>query len=317
MKKILIAGAAGQIGTELTGVLRGRYGRENVIATDVRVPSDSSLSSDGIFDILDVTDQNQITRLMQKYEVGTIYHLAALLSATGESRPNLAWKVNVNGLYNMLEAARQYKCALFFPSSIGAFGPTTPKDNTPQDTIMRPNTMYGITKVAGELLCDYYYKRFGVDIRGLRFPGLISHVAVPGGGTTDYAVSIFYEAIKHRKFTCYLSSDTCLDMMYMPDALRAMIELMEADPSYLIHRNAYNVTAMNFTPKEVAEEIRKYIPEFEIEYEIDPVRQAIADSWPNYMDDSCARQEWGWKPEYDLSKMTKEMITVLSKKLSG
>lgn len=317
MKKILIAGAAGQMGTELTTALRGRYGRENVIATDVRMASDSSVSSEGIFDILDVTDQNQITRLMQKYEIGTIYHLAALLSASGESRPNLAWKVNVNGLYNMLEAARQYKCALFFPSSIGAFGPTTPKDNTPQDTIMRPTTMYGITKVAGELLCDYYFKRFGVDTRGLRFPGLISHVAEPGGGTTDYAVSIFYDAIKHRKFTCYLGSDTCLDMMYMPDALRAMIELMEADPSHLIHRNAFNLSAMNFTPKEVAEEIRKYIPEFEIEYEIDPVRQAIADSWPNYMDDSCARQEWGWKPEYDLSKMTKEMITVLSKNLSG
>jgi nucleoside-diphosphate-sugar epimerase len=317
MKKILIAGAAGQIGTEFTGVLRGRYGRENVIATDVRMPSDASLSSEGIFDILDVTDPNQITRLMQKYEVGTIYHLAALLSATGESRPNLAWKVNVNGLYNILEAARQYQCALFFPGSIGAFGPTTPKDNTPQDTIMRPTTMYGITKVAGELLCDYYFKRFGVDTRGLRFPGLISHVAEPGGGTTDYAVSIFYDAIKYRRFTCYLKPDTCLDMMYMPDALRAMIELMEANPTRLLHRNAFNLTAMNFTPAELTREIQKHIPEFEIEYEIDPVRQAIADSWPNYMDDSCARQEWGWKPEYDLPRMTKEMIEVLSKKLLG
>jgi len=317
MKKILITGAAGQIGTELTTALRGRYGHENVVATDVRMPSDSSLSSEGIFDILDVTDQNQITRLMQKYDVGTIYHMAALLSATGESRPNLAWKVNVSGLYNMLEAARQYKCALFFPSSIGAFGPTTPKDNTPQDTIMKPNTMYGITKVAGELLCDYYCQKFGVDTRGLRFPGLISHVAEPGGGTTDYAVSIFYDAIKYRRFTCYLKPDTCLDMMYMPDALRAMIELMEADPSRLIHRNAFNLTAMNFTPAELTREIQKHIPEFEIEYEIDPARQAIADSWPNYMDDSCARQEWGWKPEYDLPRMTKEMIEVLSKKLLG
>jgi nucleoside-diphosphate-sugar epimerase len=317
MKKILITGAAGQIGTELTETLRKRYGRENVIATDVRMPSDSSLSSDGIFDILDVTDQNQITRLMQKYEIGTIYHLAAVLSATGESSPNLAWKVNVNGLYNMLEAARQYRCSLFFPSSIGAFGPSTPKNNTPQDTIMRPTTMYGITKVAGELLCDYYFKRFGVDTRGLRFPGLISHVAEPGGGTTDYAVSIFYDAIRYKKFTCYLRPDTCLDMMYMPDALRAMIELMEAEPASLIHRNAYNLTAMNFTPAEIAAEIEKHLPDFEIEYEVDPVRQAIADSWPDYMDDSAARQEWGWRPEYDLPRMTKEMIEVLIRKLLG
>ena len=317
MKKILITGAAGQIGTELTEDLRKRYGRENVIASDVCMPTEPGLSSDSIYDILDVTDSNQITRVMQKYEVGIVYHLAALLSASGESRPNLAWKVNVNGLYNILEAARQYQCALFFPSSIGAFGPNTPKDNTPQDTIMKPNTMYGITKVTGELLCDYYYKRFGIDTRGLRFPGLISHETEPGGGTTDYAVSIFYDAIRYRKFTCYLKPDTCLDMMYMPDAVRAMIELMEANSSGLIHRNSFNLTAMNFTPAEIAEEIRKHIPEFEIEYEIDPVRQAIADSWPNYMDDSCARQEWGWKPEYDLPRMTKEMIEVLSRKLWG
>ncbi len=317
MKKILITGAAGQIGTELTEALRARYGRENVIATDLRLPADLSLSQNGIFDTLDVLDTNQITRLMQKHEIGTIYHLAALLSATGESSPNLAWKVNVNGLYNMLETARQYKCALFFPSSIGAFGPNTPKDNTPQDTIMRPTTMYGITKVAGELLCDYYFKRFGVDSRGLRFPGLISHVAEPGGGTTDYAVSIFYDAIRYKKFTCYLRPDTCLDMMYMPDALRAMIELMESEPALLIHRNAYNLTAMNFTPAEIAAEIEKHLPDFEIEYEVDPARQAIADSWPNYMDDSCARQEWGWRPEYDLPRMAKEMIEVLSRKLLG
>ena len=316
MKKILITGAAGQIGTELTSALRDKYGRENVIATDVRLPQDSSLKHDGIFDLLDVLNPHQITRLIQKYDVSTVYHLAALLSASGESRPNLAWQVNVNGLYHILEAARQYRCVLFFPSSIGAFGPTTPKNNTPQDTIQRPDTIYGVTKVTGELLCDYYHKRFGLDTRGLRFPGLISHVTEPGGGTTDYAVSIFYDAIKYKRFTCYLKPDTRLDMMYMPDAIRAMIELMEAEGSKLIHRNSFNVTAMNFTPQEICKEIKKYIPEFEIEYEIDPVRQAIADSWPNYMDDSSARQEWGWRPEYDLPKMTKDMIEVLSKKLS-
>jgi len=252
---------------------------------------------------------------MQKYEVGTVYHLAAVLSATGESRPNVAWQVNVNGLYNILEAARQYHCSLFFPSSIGAFGPSTPKDGTPQETIQRPDTIYGVTKVAGELICDYYHKRFGLDTRGLRFPGLISYVTEPGGGTTDYAVSIFYDAIKYQKYTCYLKPETCLDMMYMPDAIRAMIELMEADGSKLAHRNAFNVTAMNFTPAQIASEIKKHIPKFEIEYEIDPVRQAIADSWPNSMDDSAARKEWGWKPQYDLAQMTKEMIEVLSKKL--
>jgi nucleoside-diphosphate-sugar epimerase len=316
MKKILITGAAGQIGTELTSALRDKYGRENVIATDVRLPQDSSSKPDGIFDLLDVLDAHKITRVMQKYEIGTVYHLAALLSASGESRPNLAWQVNVNGLYHILEAARQYRCVLFFPSSIGAFGPTTPKNNTPQDTVQRPDTIYGVTKVTGELLCDYYYKRFALDTRGLRFPGLISHVTEPGGGTTDYAVSIFYDAIKYKRFTCYLKPDTRLDMMYMPDAIRAMIELMEAQGSKLIHRNSFNVTAMNFTPQELGKEIKKHIPEFEIEYEIDPVRQAIADSWPDYMDDSAARNEWGWRPEYDLPKMTKDMIKVLSKKLS-
>lgn len=315
LKKILITGAAGQIGTELTAALRERCGRANVIASDIRVPSDEGLRHNGWFEFLDVLDPHPITRVMQKYEVGTVYHLAAVLSATGESRPNVAWQVNVNGLYNILEAARQYHCSLFFPSSIGAFGPSTPKDGTPQETIQRPDTIYGVTKVAGELICDYYHKRFGLDTRGLRFPGLISYVTEPGGGTTDYAVSIFYDAIKYQKYTCYLKPETCLDMMYMPDAIRAMIELMEADGSKLAHRNAFNVTAMNFTPAQIASEIKKHIPKFEIEYEIDPVRQAIADSWPNSMDDSAARKEWGWKPQYDLAQMTKEMIEVLSKKL--
>jgi nucleoside-diphosphate-sugar epimerase len=252
---------------------------------------------------------------MQMHEIGTIYHLAAILSATGESRPGVAWQINMNGLYNMLEAARQYQCSLFFPSSIGAFGPLTPQDNTPQDTIQRPDTIYGVTKVAGELLCDYYHKRFGLDTRGVRFPGLISYETEPGGGTTDYAVDIFYQAIRHKKYTCYLKTDTWLDMMYMPDAIRAMIQLMEADGSGLVHRNAFNLTAMSFTPKMLADEIRKHIPEFAINYDIDHVRQAIADSWPNSMDDSCARSEWGWKPEYDLARMTQEMIDLLSRKL--
>lgn len=317
MKTILISGALGQIGSELTIALRKRYGDGNVIATDIRMPTDRVLRDSGPFEFLDVLDENHITRVMQQYRIDTIFHMGAILSAIGESRPNVAWRINVGGLYNMLEAARQYKCALFFPSSIGAFGPSTPKDSTPQDTIMRPKTMYGVTKLAGELLCDYYFQRFSVDTRGLRFPGLISYETEPGGGTTDYAVAIFFEAIKHKKFTCYLRGDTSLDMMYMPDAIRAMIELMEADPDRLIHRNAFNLTAMNFTPEVLAAQIRQAIPEFEINYDVDPIRQAIADSWPNYMDDSAARQEWGWKHQYDLPRMTKDMIEVLSTRLKG
>jgi nucleoside-diphosphate-sugar epimerase len=313
MKQILVTGAVGQIGSELVMALRKRYGNEKVIASDIRMPEDKELLESGPFETLDVLDPNNITRMMQLHEIGTVYHLAAVLSAIGESRPNVAWQINMNGLYNFLEAARQYHCSMFFPSSIGAFGSSTPLDGTPQDTIQRPDTMYGVTKVAGELLCDYYHKRFNLDTRGLRFPGLISYVAEPGGGTTDYAVSIFYEAIKHKKFTCYLRQDTYLDMMYMPDALRAMIELMEADPSKLKHRNAFNVSAMHFTPDQLAAEIRKYIRGFEIDYDIDPIRQGIADSWPNYMDDSCATKEWGWKPEYDMPKMVKDMIEKLSK----
>ncbi|MBK7142078.1 MAG: L-threonine 3-dehydrogenase [bacterium] len=317
MKKMLVTGAIGQIGSELVSALRTRYGAEMVVATDIRMPTDKELRDGGPFEFLDVTDSNHITRVMSIHEIGTIYHLAAVLSAVGESRPNIAWQINMNGLYHLLEAARQYKCQIFFPSSIGAFGPGTPQDNTPQDTIQRPDTMYGVTKVAGELLCDYYFKRFTVDARGVRFPGLISYVAEPGGGTTDYSVSIFYEAIRHKKFTCYLRPNTYLDMMYMPDALRAMIQLMEADGSKLIHRNAFNVSAMSFTPDMLAAEIRKHIPSFVMEYEIDPVRQAIADSWPNSMDDSAARKEWGWKPEYDLKSMTTEMLKEISAKLQG
>jgi nucleoside-diphosphate-sugar epimerase len=312
MKQILVTGAIGQIGSELTATLRNRYGNDLVVATDIRMPSNIELRDGGPFEFLDVLDPNHITRVMQMHNIGTVYHLAAVLSAIGESRPGVAWQVNMNGLYNLLEAARQYQCSLFFPSSIGAFGPSTPKENTPQDTIQRPDTIYGVTKVAGELLCDYYHKRFSLDTRGVRFPGLISHETEPGGGTTDYAVDIFFQAIKHKKYTSYLRANCSLDMMYMPDAIRAMIELMEADDSKLKHRNAFNIAAMNFTPDKLAREIRKHIPEFTIDYEVDPVRQAIADSWPDYMDDSAARAEWGWKPEYTFERMVEDMIENIS-----
>jgi nucleoside-diphosphate-sugar epimerase len=315
MKTFLVTGAVGQIGSELTVALRKKYGEDCVIATDIKMPSDPELRDSGPFEFLDCLDPHHITRVMQIHNVDTIFHLAAILSAVGEIKPNMAWQVNINGLYNILEAARQYKCSLFVPSSIGAFGPSTPLDNTPQDTIQRPETMYGVTKVAGELLCDYYFKRFGLDTRGVRFPGLISHKTEPGGGTTDYAVEIFYDALKHGTYTCYLREDSSLDMMYMPDALDAMINLMEADPANLVHRNAFNVTAMNFTPADLAREIQKHIPAFEIDYKIDPVRQEIADSWPNYMDDSAARKEWGWNPAYLIDTMTTDMLEQLSRRL--
>ena len=315
MKRILITGAVGQIGSELTVALRDRYGAEHVVASDIRVSENPALEDGGPFVILDVLSTEQIARVMQEFRIDTVYHLGAILSATGEANPAKAWRVNMDGLYHMLEAALEFGSAVFFPSSIGAFGPSTPQDNTPQDTIMRPQTMYGVTKLAGELLCDYYFKRFGIDTRGLRFPGLISYETEPGGGTTDYAVAIFFEAVKHKRYTCYLKPDTSLDMMYMPDAIRAMIELMEADPRRLVHRNAFNVTAMSFTPAKLAAEIRRRIPDFVMEYSIDPVRQAIADSWPNSMDDSAARKEWGWAPEYDLPRMVSVMLEAVSQKV--
>ncbi|KPK77834.1 MAG: UDP-glucose 4-epimerase [Phycisphaerae bacterium SM23_30] len=315
MKKILVTGSAGQIGSELTMALRERYGNDRVVAGGRKTKPSAKLRESGPFEIVDCTDIKAVEKVVKRYEIDTIYHLAALLSAVAEARPQLAWDVNINGLYNVLEVAREYKCAVFTPSSIGAFGLSTPQDNTPQDTIQRPNTMYGVTKVAGELLCDYYYKRFGVDTRGVRYPGIISNVTLPGGGTTDYAVEIFYEAIKHKKYTCFIKEGTKMDMMYMPDALKAAFDLMEADPGKLKHRNAFNVTAMSFAPEEIAAEVKKHIPEFTMDYKVDPVRQAIAESWPNYMDDSVARREWGWHPEYDLPAMSKDMIKVLSEKL--
>jgi len=317
MKRILVIGAVGQIGSELTMALRKRYGNDDVIAAGHKTKASNKLLESGPFVYLDCRKYNDIEKSVKKYRVDTIFHLPAILSAAAEVNPQLAWDVNVNGLYNVLEIARDYDCALFAPSSIGAFGLTTPLDNTPQDTIQRPNTMYGVTKVAGELLCDYYYQRYGVDTRGLRYPGLISYETLPGGGTTDYAVEIFYAAIKEKKYTCFLKEGTYLDMMYMPDAINSAIKLMEADPEKLKHRNAFNVTAMSFAPDHLYAEIKKIIPEFTMDYRVDPVRQAIAESWPNYMDDSVAREEWGWKPEYDLSAMTKDMLEKLSRKLLG
>ncbi|MDZ7263318.1 MAG: L-threonine 3-dehydrogenase [candidate division KSB1 bacterium] len=312
---ILVTGALGQIGSELTVELRKVYGTDQVIASDIKPNPNGNVQTAGPFHILDCLDAGKLAEIVKQYRINTIYHLAAVLSAVAESRPQLAWQVNITGLYNVLEVAREYHCSVFTPSSIGAFGPTTPPDRTPQDTIQRPKTMYGVTKVAGELLCDYYFYRFGLDTRGLRYPGLISYQTLPGGGTTDYAVEIYYEAIKNRKYTCYLKKGTFLDMMYMPDALHAAISLMEADPKRLKHRNAFNVTAMSVDPEAITCAIQKHIPEFRITYQIDPVRQAIADSWPNSLDDSAAREEWGWQPKFTLETMTSDMLAKLTVKL--
>ncbi|MGG3467187.1 L-threonine 3-dehydrogenase [Neobacillus pocheonensis] len=314
MKRILITGALGQIGSELTMKLRDIYGPDNVIATDIK-KNDSEAAQSGPFEILDVTDLKKMVGIAKKYKVDTVMHLAALLSATAEEKPVFAWNLNMGGLMNALETARELKAQFFTPSSIGAFGPSTPKDDTPQDTIMRPTTMYGVNKVAGELLSDYYHQKFGVDTRGVRFPGLISYVALPGGGTTDYAVEIYYEAVKNGKYTSYIDKGTYMDMMYMPDALKAIIDLMEADASKLIHRNSFNVSSMSFDPEEIAASIAKYIPGFKIAYNVDPARQMIADSWPNSIDSSAAKEEWGFKFDYDLDKMTKDMIDKLRQKL--
>jgi nucleoside-diphosphate-sugar epimerase len=315
MKKILITGAAGQIGSELTVALRRRYGDGNVIACGHKTKPDAKLLDSGPFAYFDIRDFSALVTIVKSHKVDTIFHLAGILSAVAEENPQLAWDINMTGLTHVLEVARTCRCAVFFPSSIGAFGPSTPPDNTPQLTIQRPQSMYGISKVSGELLCDYYFQKFGVDTRGLRFPGLISYETRPGGGTTDYAVEIFYAAIKQKKYRCFLKKGTRLDMMYMKDALRAAITLMEADPARLITRNAFNVTAMSFAPEDIFAEIKKSIPDFTMTYEVDVLRQAIADSWPNKMDDSEARKQWGWQPEYDLVTMTKEMINKLSEQI--
>ena len=316
MRNILVTGALGRVGSELVPALRDRYGADRVVASDNRTMP-TGAAAEGPFEHLDCTRVEHVLDVIRRHDVGTVYHFAALLSADAEERPDLAWNVNVGGLYAVLEVARQSRSALFLPSSIGAFGPTTPRDGTPQDTAQRPTTLYGVTKVVGELLCDDYARRFGLDTRGLRLPCLVSQELPRGGGTTDYAVEIFHQAIRHRHFTCRLKPDTRLDMMYMPDAIDAIIGLMEADPARLIHRNAFNVTAMNFTPDRLAEEIRKHIPKFAIDYDVDPGRQAVADSWPRSVDDSAARAEWDWSPAYDLESMTRDMLEKLGARLDA
>ncbi|MFC3041228.1 L-threonine 3-dehydrogenase [Virgibacillus xinjiangensis] len=312
MKKILVTGAAGQIGSELVQKLRRTYGEANVLATDIREPVEGI--GDGPFEQVDVTDADRLHEVAKEFQADSLMHLAALLSAKAEVVPKFAWDLNMGGLVNALEVAHELDLKLFTPSSIGAFGPTTPQDHTPQDTIQRPTTMYGVNKVAGELLCDYYHQRFGVDTRGVRFPGLISYVTPPGGGTTDYAVEIYYEAIKKKSYTSYIGKGTKMDMMYMPDALDAIVQLMEADPAKLIHRNAFNISAFSAAPEDFARSIQNHIPEFEMKYEVDPVRQKIADSWPNSIDSSAAQQEWGFHVDYDLDKMTKDMLEKVKQK---
>ena len=315
MKNILIIGSTGQIGTELTMALRKHSPNGNVVAGYIPAqPPTEMLKETGPCEIVDITNAQQIADVVKKYQVDTIYNLAALLSAVAEAKPQLAWQIGMGGLFNVLEVARETGAAVFTPSSIAAFGPGTVKDMVPQDTVQRPQTMYGVTKVSGELLSDYYHKRFGVDTRSVRFPGLISNVTLPGGGTTDYAVDIYYAAVREGKFTCPLKPGTYMDMMYMPDALRATIELMEADPTKLIHRNSFNLASMSFEPTEIIAEVKRLVPELEVKFEIDELRQSIADSWPNSMDDSCARAEWGWKPEYDLRAMSEDMVLKLCQK---
>ncbi len=314
MKNILVIGSVGQIGSELTMELRKRYGNSNVVAGYRSTKPTGDLLESGPAEVVDATNIQQIADVVKRYKIDTIYNLAAILSAVGESKPLVAWNIGIGGLMNCLEVAREFNCALSTPSSIGAFGASTPLDNTPQDTIMRPGTMYGVSKVSGELLSDYYHKRFGVDTRSVRYPGIISNVTLPGGGTTDYAVEIYYEAVKNKKYTCPLGAGTFLDMMYMPDAIEAGIDLMEADPAKLIHRNSFNVTAMSFDPEIIAAEIRKHIPDFVMDYDVEPMKQGIANSWPNNMDDSCARREWGWNPKWNLEKMTSDMLRAIREK---
>ena len=316
MENILIIGATGQIGSELTMELRRRYGNNHVVAGYI-IGSEpkGELKESGPSEVVDVTDGEMIASVVKKYHIDAIYNLAALLSVVAESKPKLAWKIGIDGLWNVLEVARENGCAVFTPSSIGSFGPSTPHVGTPQDTIQRPQTIYGVSKVTTELLSDYYFHKYGVDTRAVRFPGLISNITLPGGGTTDYAVDIYYSAVRGEKFVCPIKQGTLMDMMYMPDALNAAIKLMEADPARLVHRNAFNIASMSFAPETIFEAIKKEIPSFEMEYNPDPLKQSIAESWPDSMDDAGARAEWDWKPEYDLESMTKDMIVKLRARL--
>jgi len=314
MKKILVTGAVGQIGSELTMALREKFGNDNVLATGRKTKPSETLLNSGPFEFIDIAKRETVEKVVKDYDIDTIYNMAAILSAVGEKNPQLCWNVNINGLYNIFDIALEHKMTrVFVPSSIAVFGPETPKENTPQETVLKPTTMYGVSKVAGELLGDYYFKKFNLDVRGLRYPGIISSETLPGGGTTDYAVEIFYEAIKNKKYTCFVKEDTALPMMYMPDCIKASIDLMDADISRLKHHCDFNLTAMSFSAGELADEIKKHIPEFECEYKPD-FRQDIADSWPSSIDDSAAQEEWGWKPKYNLSAMTRNMIKILKKR---
>ena len=316
MKNILVIGSTGQIGSELTMKLRTGIPGSLVVAGYIpgAEPKGVLLES-GPAEVADVCNAKQLAAIVDKYDIDTIYNLAALLSAVAERLPLKAWDIQMNGLLNILEIAREKNVAVFTPSSIGSFGESTPKVGTPQDTIRRPSSMYGVTKVATELLSDYYHFKYGVDTRSVRFPGLISYTTLPGGGTTDYAVEIYYAAVKGEEFVCPIAAGTYMDMMYMPDALDAAVAIMQADPSKLVHRNSFNIASMSFDPEGVAAAIRKYIPDLKMRSEVDPVRQHIADSWPDSMDDSCARAEWGWAPKYGLDEMTRDMIENLKKKL--
>lgn len=316
MKNIFVIGSTGQIGSELTMELRKRYGNDHVVAGYITGAEPKGVLRDsGPMALADVTNGEQLAEVVKKYNIDAIYNLAALLSVVAESKPLLAWKIGIDGLFNVLEIAKDHKCSVFTPSSIGSFGLSTPHTKTPQDTIQRPRTMYGVSKVTTELLSDYYFSKYGVDTRSVRFPGIISNVTPPGGGTTDYAVDIYYSAVRGEKFVCPIAKGTLMDMMYMPDALNGAISLMEADPTKLVHHNGFNIASMSFDPEEIYNEIKKHVPDFEMVYDVDPLKQSIADSWPDSMDDSCARAEWGWKPQYDLASMTVDMLAKLKERL--
>lgn len=316
MKNVLVIGSTGQIGSELTRELRKRYGNDSIVAGYIKgAEPKGELKESGPSAEADVTNPEMIADVVKKYNIDTIYNLAALLSVVAEKKPQLAWKIGIDGLWNILEVARENNCAVFTPSSIGSFGLSTPHTQTPQDTVQRPGTIYGVSKVTTELLSDYYFKKYGVDTRSVRFPGLISYVTPPGGGTTDYAVDIYYAAVRDEKFVCPIKKGTLMDMMYMPDGLHAAISLMEADPTRLVHRNGFNIASMSFDPEEIFNAIKRYKPDFEMEYDVDPLKQGIADSWPDSLDDSCARAEWDWKPQYDLDAMTVDMLKNLEAKL--